>query len=169
MYMHSHDAQIGRVIHETYVADGQVDIPTYTLSIIKTMKKNKNTIGPWYGCLVMWYYVYLDPDSSNRIYRANSRFTPSQWETGLLCNDVSHWPSASLESALDLHISDMQMKVLVSQSKGIGAKNRTIIRPAASLSHSIHCPCITTSICYEPEAATKTYFTLQLKSYWSCR
>ena len=37
--------------------------------------------------------------------RANSRFSPSQWETALLCNDVSHWLGASIESALlDMHI-----------------------------------------------------------------
>ena len=34
--------------------------------------------------------------------RAASRFAPSQWETALLCNDVSHWLGASLESALCL-------------------------------------------------------------------
>ena len=34
------------------------------------------------------------------ITRADSRFVPNQWETGLLCNDVSHWLGASLESAL---------------------------------------------------------------------
>ena len=28
--------------------------------------------------------------------RADSRFAPSQWETALLCNDVSHWVGASL-------------------------------------------------------------------------
>ena len=33
-------------------------------------------------------------------HRADSRFAPSQWETGLLCNDVSHWLGASLKSAL---------------------------------------------------------------------
>ena len=27
--------------------------------------------------------------------RADSRFAPSQWETALLCNDVSHWLGAS--------------------------------------------------------------------------
>ena len=32
--------------------------------------------------------------------RADSRFVPSQWETVLLCNSVSHWLGASLESAL---------------------------------------------------------------------
>ena len=31
--------------------------------------------------------------------RADSRFAPSQWERALLCNDVSHWLGASLESA----------------------------------------------------------------------
>ena len=29
-----------------------------------------------------------------------TRFAPSQWETALLCNDVSHWLGASLELAL---------------------------------------------------------------------
>ena len=32
--------------------------------------------------------------------RADSRFAASQWETALLCNDVSHWLGASLKSAL---------------------------------------------------------------------
>ena len=43
-----------------------------------------------------WYHhiLYLMP-------RANSRFAPSQWETALLCNNVSHWLGASLKSALD--------------------------------------------------------------------
>ena len=31
---------------------------------------------------------------------ADSRFAPSQWEMALLCNDISHWLGASLESAL---------------------------------------------------------------------
>ena len=35
-----------------------------------------------------------------RYPRADSRFAPSQWEMALLCNDVSHWLCASLESAL---------------------------------------------------------------------
>ena len=33
---------------------------------------------------------------------ANSRFAPSQWETSLQSNDVSHWLGANLESALDM-------------------------------------------------------------------
>ena len=37
-------------------------------------------------------------------YSADSRFSPSQWETALLCNDVSHWLGANLESALWIHV-----------------------------------------------------------------
>ena len=43
------------------------------------------------------------PAGSPYIYRADSRFVPSQWETTLLCNDVSHWLGASLESTLHMH------------------------------------------------------------------
>ena len=35
-----------------------------------------------------------------KIIRADFRLAPSQWETALLCNDVSHWLGASLELAL---------------------------------------------------------------------
>ena len=34
------------------------------------------------------------------LYRSDFRFAPSQWETALLCNDVSRWLGANLESAL---------------------------------------------------------------------
>ena len=37
------------------------------------------------------------------ILRADSRLAPSQRETALLCNDVSHWLGANLESLLFLH------------------------------------------------------------------
>ena len=33
--------------------------------------------------------------------RADSKFASSQWETALLCNDVSHWLGISLESAME--------------------------------------------------------------------
>ena len=39
------------------------------------------------------------------VTRANSRFAPSQWETALLCNDVSHWLDTGPESALVLHVA----------------------------------------------------------------
>ena len=34
--------------------------------------------------------------------RADSRFAPSQWQTVLLCSNVSHWLGTNLESALYL-------------------------------------------------------------------
>ena len=40
--------------------------------------------------------------SSGSAFRDDSRFTPSQWETALLCNAVFHWLGANLESALTL-------------------------------------------------------------------
>ena len=39
------------------------------------------------------------------INKVNSRFTPSQWETSLQSNAVSHWLGANLESALIKHVA----------------------------------------------------------------
>ena len=38
--------------------------------------------------------------NTHLISSADSRLAPSQWETALLCNDVSHWLGAIFESAL---------------------------------------------------------------------
>ena len=35
--------------------------------------------------------------------KAGPRFVPSQWETALLCNDISHWLGASLEWTLNIN------------------------------------------------------------------
>ena len=52
--------------------------------------------------IIAWHAVYICE------YRADSRFAPSQWETWLLCNDVSHWLGAILESALEyMHNADL--------------------------------------------------------------
>ena len=40
-------------------------------------------------------------------FRPDSRFVPSQRERDLLCNDVSHWLVANLESALFLSYDDV--------------------------------------------------------------
>ena len=42
------------------------------------------------------FFLMGDKDLS----KDDSRFAPNQWETALLCSDVSHWMGASLESAL---------------------------------------------------------------------
>ena len=46
----------------------------------------------WLICNALWAHVTYS--------RADSRFAPSQRETALLCNDISHWLGASLESTL---------------------------------------------------------------------
>ena len=49
-------------------------------------------------CNLLYYDRYADSTTDD--YRADSRFVPSQWEMVLLCNYVSHWLGAILESAL---------------------------------------------------------------------
>ena len=44
-----------------------------------------------------WFKCYFCCDI---YHKADSRFAPSQWETALQSNTVSHWLGASLESAL---------------------------------------------------------------------
>ena len=39
-------------------------------------------------------------ESNDYCVRVDSRFAPSQWEMALVCNDVSHWLGANLDSAL---------------------------------------------------------------------
>ena len=41
---------------------------------------------------------------ANENIRIDFRFVPTQWETALLCNDVSQWLGANLESALNLNL-----------------------------------------------------------------
>ena len=50
----------------------------------------------WPKCVDVWLQ---NTSLKNTRYRADSKFVPSQWETALLCNNISHWLGASLESA----------------------------------------------------------------------
>ena len=63
------------------------------------MIDNRNSLTYQYVCLRLGY---LGDNLGMHlcIIRADSRFAPSQWETVLLCNDVSHWLGANLGSAL---------------------------------------------------------------------
>ena len=47
--------------------------------------------------VVSWQH---QSNATHILYRADSRLVPSQWETALLCNEVSHWLDANLELAL---------------------------------------------------------------------
>ena len=53
-------------------------------------------------CLICqhWHDKYVERCH----FKADSRIAPGQWETVLLCNDVSHWLGAILESSLICNI-----------------------------------------------------------------
>ena len=46
--------------------------------------------------------MFNDTHTYTHINRVDSMFAPIQGETALLCNDVSHWLGASLESAIHI-------------------------------------------------------------------
>ena len=54
-----------------------------------------------FDLILLLSYIRHDVCHSN--IRTDSRFAPSQWETTLLCNNVSHWLGASLDLALQYH------------------------------------------------------------------
>ena len=57
----------------------------------------------WYTVVNALMYYTVDSIQLSNVYfthTPDSRFTPSQWETALLYNDVYHWLGASLESAV---------------------------------------------------------------------
>ena len=69
------------------------------------------------GLVLLWLYHH----------RADSRFAPSQWETALLCNDVSHWLGASLESALSSDFVDScETFIILSRVALLAWENRLI-------------------------------------------
>ena len=49
--------------------------------------------------------------------RDDSRFAPSQWETALLCNDVSHWLGTNLESPVDRMIIPVPLNFILEYIK----------------------------------------------------
>ena len=70
----------------------------------RNKRLSKQSWGWWFGTLSrpLWRHCNYGIDLliSKYCNRADSRFAPSQCETALLCNDVSHWLAASLESTL---------------------------------------------------------------------
>ena len=54
-------------------------------------------------CNLNHCYKYIKCIAS--MFRADSKLGPSQWETALLCNDISHWLGANLESTLMLSVT----------------------------------------------------------------
>ena len=78
------------------------------MKLEQPVEQTVNLLVTWYAMALMWrhcddycngpqLYDSLVTTWSNRV---DSSFAPCQWETALLCNDVSHWLGASLESTL---------------------------------------------------------------------
>ena len=65
-------------------------ITYWAVTYIRDLTVIRNVLGK-----IDWYQTQTE-----HIIRADPRFAPNQWETALLCNDVSHWLGANLESAL---------------------------------------------------------------------
>ena len=68
--------------------------------------------------------------------RADSMLASSQWETALLCNDVSHWLGASLDSALNLiirHTLRYNLKITFNNLADL----ETSARPLANASENL--------------------------------
>ena len=80
---------------------------------IYTQNQANDSLNAFHNLTVLWCAQHCDSCChvagnltgivwlcADKWYRADSRFAPSQWKTALLCNDVSHWLGAHLESAL---------------------------------------------------------------------
>ena len=63
----------------------------------------KPCFNPWSNSLMVSIYPDMLSHLHSKHYRADSRFAPSQWETALLCKDVSHRLGTNLKSALHYH------------------------------------------------------------------
>ena len=70
-----------------------------------TFPPSTHLLKPW-SLVYPMYHTALDYSPchlhTQPQYRSDSKFAPSQWETALLCNNISHWLGTKLESALPI-------------------------------------------------------------------
>ena len=64
----------------------------------------------WLKCIKNGPWTMLKQDLT--IHRASFRLAPSQWETVLQSNAISHWPGENLESALYILVAVYQARFL---------------------------------------------------------
>ena len=94
-----------------WVGVENADVKNYKISIWKHRQINYSLIGlEMINDLCQysassWYVIILQG--------CDSKLAPSQWETGLLCNDVSHWLGTSLESALMFQLLNCCMVIII--------------------------------------------------------
>ena len=70
------------------------------------------------GCYSVVRYPCIRTSLTYVKCRADSRVVPSQWETSLQCNAVSHWLGATLESVLKWTKTCYVPRLRVSQKQG---------------------------------------------------
>ena len=79
-------------------------------------------------------------------YRADSRLVPSQWETSLQSNAVSHWLGANLESALDYYDKFVAVELHCRTFQSISWSSATILHshvtPLRQMFTSVGCRAI---------------------------
>ena len=64
------------------------------------------------NCYENLFHITVPVCCQATIYRDDSRFAPSQWETSLQSNAVSHWLDANLESSL-IQVAGVGLKALI--------------------------------------------------------
>ena len=72
-------------------------------------------LGIYFKCKKKHYLAKMNCPSEAWTTLADSSFVPSQWETALLCNDISHWLGANLESALCIRLKYMYMSIFLNE------------------------------------------------------
>ena len=79
---------------------------TWTFKVVTTMVhcRWKWTANPWAPSSAPWRLPTR--------YRADSRFAPSQWETSLQSNAISHWLDTNLGSAQKVHLRTLKISRL---------------------------------------------------------
>ena len=77
---------------------------SYGKVFCRMLKRGPGQASPWWLSVDDTPHWHQGTGPHTLLLWADSRFVPSQWETTLLCNAVSHWLGASLESAVLLKI-----------------------------------------------------------------
>ena len=106
-----------KAINNSYIYISHVNVTQTGPDISPLMPMHQDPLLVWYVMPVLWYYnkrtatcnfgeilsllhgwslLYADT------IRADSTLAPSQWETSLQSNAVSHWLSANLETVLTM-------------------------------------------------------------------
>ena len=83
-------------LHRIHFYSNRLILPRQWQRLVTLWKRRKCEYDLNFSC------VFISPSGSSLVCGADPRLVPSQWETSLQSNAVSHWLGASLESALGL-------------------------------------------------------------------